>query len=59
MVQKVEWIILVTDKYQESYNFYKNIIGFHVEREVQEEEFCQFHFKTASSQFMEGNIWKN
>lgn len=42
MTQKVEWIILVTDKYQESYKFYKDILGFTVEREAPEEEFCQF-----------------
>lgn len=39
---KVEWIILVTDKYLESKNFYQNILGFPIERDMPEEEFTQF-----------------
>ena len=42
MKQGIAWVLLVTDKYSESYSFYKNILGFKVEREVREEEFCQF-----------------
>ena len=38
----IEWTILVTDKYQESLSFYKDKLGFVIEREVPEEEFCQF-----------------
>lgn len=47
MEQKVEWIILLTDKYQDSYAFYKDTLGFHVEREVAEEEFCQFSLENC------------
>lgn len=47
MEQKIEWIILVTDKYQESYLFYKDVLGFHVEREAPNEEFCQFSLQNC------------
>lgn len=47
MEQKVEWIILVTDTYQKSYAFYKEILGFHIEREISEEEFCQFSLQNC------------
>ncbi|MCR4329055.1 MAG: VOC family protein [Candidatus Roizmanbacteria bacterium] len=47
MKQQIEWIILVTDNYQESYIFYKDILEFHVEREVAREEFCQFSLQNC------------
>ena len=42
----VEWIILVTDRYAESRAFYRDTLGFKVEREVPEEEFSQFTLQT-------------
>ncbi len=42
MAHHVEWIILVTDHYEVSHTFYKDILGFAVTRETPEEEFCQF-----------------
>jgi len=47
MKQEVEWIILITDHYQESHVFYKDILKFHVEREVVTEEFCQFSIQNC------------
>ncbi len=38
----VSWIILVTDDYQLSKEFYSSKLGFAIEREVAAEEFCQF-----------------
>ncbi len=38
----ISWVLLVTDNYQESLAFYRDVLGFKVEREVAEEEFCQF-----------------
>ncbi|MBI3888105.1 hypothetical protein HY310_03500, partial [Candidatus Microgenomates bacterium] len=38
----VEWIILSTENFEESRNFYKNILGLEVIRETPEEEFVQF-----------------
>ncbi len=43
----VEWIILITDNYKESITFYKDILDFRVEREIPEEEFCQFTLKNC------------
>ncbi|MCR4263794.1 MAG: VOC family protein [Candidatus Roizmanbacteria bacterium] len=40
--QSVQWIILVTDHYQESRTFYHDMLGFQIAREAPEEEFCQF-----------------
>lgn len=42
MQSKIEWIILITDNYKNSYTFYKEVLDLEVEREVPEEEFCQF-----------------
>lgn len=41
-VPGIEWIILITDKYPESRNFYKNLMGLEPVRETPEEEFSQF-----------------
>lgn len=38
----LEWLIVLTDKYQESRAFYKDILGFEIVRETPEEEFTQF-----------------
>ena len=40
--KSVEWIILVTDKYEESLTFYRDVLGFAIEREMAAEHFCQF-----------------
>ena len=47
MQQKLDWIILATDNYEKSYLFYKDILGLEVEREVREEEFCQFKLQNC------------
>lgn len=44
----IQWVILVTDRYKESVNFYKEFLGFTQEREIPEEEFCQFSLKNCS-----------
>lgn len=42
MKQGIAWILLVTDHYAASLSFYKDVLEFAVEREVKDEEFCQF-----------------
>lgn len=42
MNQGIEWVLLVTDNYSESKSFYAEILGFKIEREVAEDQFCQF-----------------
>lgn len=42
MQKGIAWVLLVTDRYIESRAFYADTLGFLVEREVAEEEFCQF-----------------
>ncbi|OGK16313.1 hypothetical protein A2774_05215 [Candidatus Roizmanbacteria bacterium RIFCSPHIGHO2_01_FULL_39_12c] len=39
---KIEWIIIVTEKYQESRKFYRDILDFKIVRESVNEEFTQF-----------------
>lgn len=41
-MNKIEWIILTTDNFQQSRNFYKNLLNFKIEREIPQEEFVQF-----------------
>lgn len=38
----VEWIILLTENYEKSRDFYQNTLQFTLEREVADDEFCQF-----------------
>ena len=47
MNHKVEWIILVTDNYQKSHAFYKDTLGLEIEREVPNEEFCQYKMQNC------------
>ena len=42
MKHGVAWILLVTDNYERSLAFYRDMLGFTVEREVKSDEFCQF-----------------
>lgn len=37
----------MTDKYLESKNFYQNILGFKIERDIPEEEFTQFKLSSC------------
>lgn len=41
----VEWIILVTDHYDESRKYYHDVLELPIEREAPEEEFTQFRLK--------------
>lgn len=41
----VEWILLGTEKYEESKAFYRDILELPVEREVSEDHFVQFRLK--------------
>lgn len=43
----VSWIILVTDQYNKSRDFYTQTLGFSLEREVATEEFCQFKLENC------------
>lgn len=38
----LEWVILVTDHFSDSFNFYKNILGLPLKREAPKEHFAQF-----------------
>lgn len=42
MKQGIAWVLLVTDNYDQSYSFYKEVLEFPIEREIKEEQFCQF-----------------
>jgi lactoylglutathione lyase len=42
MHPEIHWLILVTDTYAASREFYSTILGFTIKREVAAEEFCQF-----------------
>lgn len=42
MNKAIQWILLVTDNYAKSLIFYRDILEFKIEREVADEEFCQF-----------------
>ncbi len=42
MKNSLEWVIILTDKYQQSRDFYKDTLGLEAVREVKEEEFTQF-----------------
>jgi len=42
MKQALEWIILITEHYEESKLFYRDLLGLPVVRETPEEEFTQF-----------------
>lgn len=42
MNKGIQWVLLITDNYVQSLAFYRDILGFTVEREVPAEEFCQF-----------------
>ena len=44
----IEWIILVTDKFEESRNFYKNTLGLEIIREVPAEHFSQFAMENCN-----------
>jgi lactoylglutathione lyase len=48
MENAIEWVILLTSDYQKSLNFYRDILGFVIEREVEEDEFAQFKFKNLN-----------
>ena len=43
----LEWIILVTDNFIASRNFYKDILGLEIVREATDEEFCQFKLQNC------------
>ena len=43
----LDWVILITDKYEESVKFYKDILGFKVKKQIIEDEFCQFALKSC------------
>ncbi len=38
----LEWVILLTDHYQKSRDFYKDTLGLHLQREASDEKFAQF-----------------
>ena len=39
----IQWIILLTDDYSASREFYVDTLGFKVEREIPDDEFCQMN----------------
>ena len=43
----IEWIILVTDHYDESRKFYRDVLELPIKREAREEEFSQFRLKNC------------
>jgi lactoylglutathione lyase len=47
MQNEVKWILLVTDDYSKSLAFYRDTLKFKIEREVPDEEFCQFSLKNC------------
>lgn len=44
-LESIEWIRLITDHYQKSRDFYKEILGLRLQREAPEEKFAQFQMK--------------
>jgi lactoylglutathione lyase len=44
-MNNIEWVLLITDRYEESKLFYKDIVELPVVREVAEEQFVQFKMK--------------
>ena len=42
MKHSIQWVLLVTDDYSKARAFYRDTLGFKIEREVAAEEFCQF-----------------
>jgi lactoylglutathione lyase len=42
MKNGISWVLLVTDNYQKSLAFYRDVLHFKIEREVPKEDFCQF-----------------
>lgn len=42
MTPEVKWIILVANNYTATRDFYRDTLGFKVEREIEAEKFCQF-----------------
>lgn len=44
-LDRLEWVILLTDHYQKSIPFYKDILGLHLQREDSKEKFAQFQLK--------------
>lgn len=47
MENEIKWVLLVTDNYSKSLAFYRDTLQFKIEREVPEEEFCQFSLKNC------------
>ncbi len=43
----VQWILLITEKYETMKAFYKDTLGFPIERNVPEEEFTQFKLENC------------
>ena len=44
-LDSIEWIILLTDHYDKSLEFYKETLGLHLQREALDEKFAQFQLK--------------
>ena len=44
-LETLEWLILLTDNYQKSRDFYKETLGLRLQREAPEEKFAQFQMK--------------
>lgn len=42
MKRAIEWIILITENYDAMKSFYRDTLGFPIERDMPEEEFTQF-----------------
>jgi len=45
--KKIEWLIILTDKYPQSRKFYKEILEFKIIREMPNEEFTQFKLRNC------------
>ena len=46
-MNRIEWIILITNKYIYSKAFYRDILNLPIEREIDAEEFVQFKLKNC------------
>ena len=46
-MDKLEWVILITDNYPLSRTFYKETLGFILVREMEKEEFAQFQMNNC------------